>query len=108
MKPDVWNNNDLHPKHNYVPSPKTKTHVDREVSQAIMLWGIVRDRNSKTRKAEGEDEKRPRYYSDKTGKNKYLDEQGLGQRDLTLCVKRLSPAWSPVGSREQFLMRSLS
>lgn len=58
MKPDVWNNNDLHPKHNYVPSPKTKTHVDREVSQAIMLWGFVRDRNSKTRKTEEEDKKK--------------------------------------------------
>lgn len=108
MKPDVWNNNELHPKHNYMPSPKTKTHVDREVSQAIMFWGIVRDRNSKTRKAEEEDKKRPRLYFDKTGKNKHLDEQGLGQRDLTLCVKRLSPAWSPAGSREQFLVRSLS
>lgn len=31
-------------------------------------------------------------YSDKTGKNKHLDEQRLRQRDLTLCVKRLSPA----------------
>lgn len=92
MKPDVWNNNDLHPKHNYMPSPKTKTHVDREVSQAIMLWGIVRDRNSKTRKAEEEDEKRHHHYSDKTGKNKHLDEQGPGQRDLTprVCKEIIS------------------
>lgn len=86
MKPDVWNNNDLHPKHNYVLSPKTKTHVDREVSQAIILWGFVRDRNSKTRKAEEEDKKkRACHYCDKTGKNKYLGEQGLGQRPDPVC-----------------------
>lgn len=59
MNPDVWNNNDLHPKHNYMPYLKTKTHVDREVSQTITLWGIVHDRNSKTRKAEEEDKKDP-------------------------------------------------
>lgn len=69
----------------------------------------MRDRNSKTRKAQEEDKKkRPCHYCDKTGKNKYLDEQGLRQRDLTLYVKRLSSVRFPMGSREQFLMHSLS
>lgn len=52
----------------------------------------MRDRNSKTRKAEEEDKKRPHSNSDKMGKNKHLDERWLGQRDLTPCVKRLFPA----------------
>jgi len=68
----------------------------------------VRDRNSKTRKAEEEDKKRPHSNSDKMGKNKHLDERWLGQRDLTPCVKRLFPALFPMGSREQFLVCSLS